>query len=73
MNELDLNRRAVFETGATPAVVVGGAAVHAYWARGTLRVSVHLDTGDIPEGLLNSDGTVPIHVAVNGETVFEAS
>jgi hypothetical protein len=70
---LELNRAAIFESGDTPAIVVGGAAVHAYVKDGELVVSVHLDTGDVVDDLLTSEENVPTRINVNGETVFRES
>lgn len=65
------NRAATFEGNSdTPAIVVAGAAVHAYIEDGRLVVSVHLDTGDVLPELLNSDEGVPITINVGDTTVY---
>jgi hypothetical protein len=33
-------------------------------------VSVHLDTGKVPDDVISPDGTIPIRINVNGECVF---
>ncbi|OEJ21031.1 hypothetical protein [Streptomyces subrutilus] len=70
-----LNRASFLEGDCdTPAIRVAGAAVHAYVdaERGQLVVSVHLDTGEIPDDLISARETVPLHVTVNGHEVFNA-
>lgn len=75
----DLNLSAQFlpmepdDESTLPCVETGGAQVYTYWTKEDgLCVSVHLDTGEIPEQLHNHDGTVPVQVTVNDETVFSA-
>lgn len=69
----EINRAARFEGSSdTPAIVTGGVAVHAYVKNGRVIVSVHLDTGEVPEELLSEDETVPLTVTVNGDEVFDA-
>jgi hypothetical protein len=74
----DLNLRARFlpqepdDENTLPCIETGGAQVYAYWTAEGLCVSVHLDTGEIPEQLYDVDGTIPVHVTVNGDTVFAA-
>ncbi|MER6616363.1 hypothetical protein [Streptomyces xantholiticus] len=69
----ELNRAAFLEGDSdTPAIRVGGAAVHAYVDadRGQIVVSVHLDTGEIPDDLVSADETVPLLITVGGRDVF---
>ncbi|WP_190094632.1 hypothetical protein [Streptomyces melanogenes] len=74
-----LNRRARFlhphrkDRSTLPCLETGGMQVYAYWKRGEgLTVSVHLDTGDVPNDLISPDGTIPIRITVNSECVFGA-
>ncbi|MER7688739.1 hypothetical protein [Streptomyces sp. NPDC097610] len=55
-----------------PCVENGGAQVYAYWEPLGLCVSLQLDSGDIPETLLNHGKTVPVRITVNGHDVFAA-
>lgn len=51
-----------------------GAQVYMYVKPGTgLVVSLHLDTGGVPEMLLSPEGTVPVRVTVGDRDVFAAS
>lgn len=58
-----------------PEVTVAGVAVSVYVAdTGTLRVSVHTDTGDVDPPLLRGEGEderVAMVVTINGHAVFE--
>jgi hypothetical protein len=77
-----INKGAVFEpdNGSqewTPALMVGGVAVHAYVDKaGVFRVSVHTDTGAVRPVLIADEGTenehVPMEITVNGAVVFLA-
>jgi hypothetical protein len=68
----EINRAARFEGDSdTPAIVVGGVAVHVYVKGGRVCVSVHLDTGEVPDELLTEDETVPLTIKVNGDEVFD--
>ena len=56
-----------------PCVETGGAQVYAYWKPHIgLRVSLHLDTSNIPDVLLSRGGIVPVSISVNGHDVFVA-
>jgi hypothetical protein len=69
----ELNRSAYLEPDPnTPAIVIAGVAVHTYVdpEDGQVVVSVHLDTGDVPEDLLSAEETVPLRITVNGHDVF---
>lgn len=58
------------EPGTLPALQTAGVLVFAYIddGRTTLRISVDLDT--VHRALLRPNGTVPIHITVQGHTVF---
>jgi hypothetical protein len=60
------------EPGTLPALQVAGVVVFAYLDLDrdgvTLRISVDLDT--VHRALLRPDRTVPMHVTVQGDTVF---
>ncbi|MFF5968229.1 hypothetical protein ACFY64_31800 [Streptomyces collinus] len=61
------------EEGTLPSLQTGGAQVDAYWEPGAgLCVSVHLDTGEVPDVLTNEDGTISVRITVNGEVVHQA-
>jgi hypothetical protein len=50
----------------------GGTQVYAYWKRGEgLVVSVHLDTGEVPDDLITPPGTIMLRINVNGNCVYE--
>ncbi|MER7952014.1 hypothetical protein ABTY59_31950 [Streptomyces sp. NPDC096079] len=73
----ELNRAAYLEdddSAKTKALRVGGLAVHAYVdaERGQFVVSVHPDTGDIPDDLLSPTGNVPLQITVGGSVVYDA-
>ncbi|MEU5959338.1 hypothetical protein [Streptomyces sp. NPDC047525] len=58
----ELNSAAYLEQDPiTPATVVAGVAVHAYVdpEDGQVVVSVHLDTGDVPDDVVSAEETVP--------------
>ncbi|MGW7100289.1 hypothetical protein [Streptomyces sp. NPDC054838] len=58
------------EPDTLPCIEIAGAQVYAYVDEsGTLRVSVHLDAGDVT-ALARPDGTVPLRVKVNDDVVF---
>lgn len=61
--------------GQYPALTVVGAQVYGYVDKhGTLRVSVHLDSGDIPAWLHPEGSTgVPLTITVNGVQVFTSN
>lgn len=67
-----INRAATFEGNSdTPAVVVGGVAVHVYVkASGRLIISAHFDTGEVLPELLTEGETVPVAVDFNGTRVL---
>ncbi|MGW7208491.1 hypothetical protein [Streptomyces sp. NPDC054837] len=74
-----LNRRARFlhqhckDRSTLPCMETGGTQVYAYWKRGEgLVVSVHLDTGEVPDDLISPAGTIRLRITVNGEEVFFA-
>ncbi|MCC9309902.1 hypothetical protein LN042_22990 [Kitasatospora sp. RB6PN24] len=58
------------EPSSLPALEIGAVLVFAYLDEedGHLRISVHEDEAD--PALLGPDGRVPIHVTVEGETVY---
>ncbi|MER5638278.1 hypothetical protein ABT095_15115 [Kitasatospora sp. NPDC002227] len=58
------------EPGSLPAIEVGQVMVFAYLDEegGHLRISVHEDEAD--PALLGPDGRVPIHVTVEGKSVY---
>ncbi|WP_329375808.1 hypothetical protein [Streptomyces sp. NBC_01483] len=73
-----LNRRTRFlhqhrkDRTTLPCVETGGTQVYAYWERGEgLVVSVHLDTGEVPDDLISPDGTIMLRITVNGHCVFK--
>lgn len=73
-----LNRGARFlhqhrkQRGTLPCLETGGTQVYAYWERGEgLVVSVHLDTGEVPDDLISPDGTILLRINVNSDCVFE--
>lgn len=73
-----LNRRARFlhqhrkDRSTLPCMETGGTQVYAYWKRGEgLVVSVHLDTGEVPDDLISPDGTITLRITVNGDCVFK--
>ncbi|MEU6070510.1 hypothetical protein ABZ864_40230 [Streptomyces sp. NPDC047082] len=70
-----LNRAAFLEGDSdTPAIVVAGVAVHAYVDVEDARfvVSVHLDTGEVPNELVSARETVPLRITVNGTAIYDA-
>ena len=57
-----------------PSLIVAGAQAFLYVdATGTLNLSLHLDTGEVPAWLSRSGGTVPLRVAVGDSVIFEAT
>ncbi|MEV7675037.1 hypothetical protein [Streptomyces sp. NPDC088752] len=72
--EEDINRAARFlpqgEEGTRPCVEVDGAQVYTYWENGTLVVSVDVET--VADGVARADGTVPMVITVQGDTVYQA-
>jgi hypothetical protein len=73
-----LNRRARFlhqhrkDRTTLPCMETGGTQVYAYWKRGEgLVVSVHLDTGEVPDDLITPHGTIMLRIDVNGHRVYE--
>lgn len=56
-----------------PCLALGGAQVYAYWEPDGLCVALHLDTGSITAGSPSAEGTVPVTVTINGDTVFTAA
>lgn len=64
------------EAASWPSITVAGAQVFAYVDQfNTLVVSVHVDTGEIPDWLRNDDEhqTVPLSIKVGHEIVYSAS
>ncbi|NML55088.1 hypothetical protein HHL19_35835 [Streptomyces sp. R302] len=71
----ELNRAAYLDGNSnTPALRVGGLAVHVYRSaeRDQFIVSVHPDTGDIPDDLLSPTGNVPLQITVGDAVVYDA-
>ncbi|GAA3751370.1 hypothetical protein [Micromonospora maritima] len=58
-------------TGGHPAIEVAGVLVFLYIKDGKVQVSVDLDTA-IPEVTFGPDRDVPLHITVQGQTVFDA-
>ncbi|MEU2462095.1 hypothetical protein ABZ604_31500 [Streptomyces sp. NPDC012473] len=56
------------EPDSPPALQVAGVLVFVYIDRGTVRVSVDLDTAH--RALLRPDDCVPLEISVQGHTVF---
>ena len=54
---------------ALPMVEIAGIQVYTYIRDGILRVSVSLDTADAV--MVRGDGTVPMQIDVQADTVFE--
>lgn len=74
----EFNRAARFlpqvDDDTKPCTVIVGAQVYAYVEPGDgIVVSLHLDTGDIPDVLLSAQETVPVRITVNGHDVFTAA
>lgn len=54
-----------------PSITVAGAQAFLYVdGDGVLVLSLHLDTGEVPDWLTLADHCVPVRVTVNGEQVF---
>lgn len=74
----EFNRAACFlpqvDDDTKPCVVIGGAQVYAYVEPGVgIVVSLHVDTGEIPDVLISAEETVPVRITVNGSDVFSAA
>ncbi|MER7497094.1 hypothetical protein ABT033_31415 [Streptomyces pharetrae] len=74
----EFNRAASFlpqvDDDTKPCIVIGGAQVYAYVEPGVgIVVSLHVDTGEIPDVLLSARETVPVHITVNGSDVYSAA
>ncbi|MER6977657.1 hypothetical protein [Streptomyces carpinensis] len=62
------------EEGTVPCLENGGAQVYASWEPGEgLCVSLHLDSGEVPDVLANADGSIPVRITVNGKELFRAA
>jgi hypothetical protein len=76
-HEQAMNERVSFLPAANedekPCMQVAGALVFAYVRDGALVVSVDLDTAEPGTFAMYGDNCVPVHVTVQGTTVFEAS
>lgn len=74
----EFNRAASFlpqvDDDTKPCVVIGGAQVYAYVEPGVgIVVSLHVDTGEIPDVLSSAEETVPVRITVNGSDVYSAA
>lgn len=54
---------------STPSLTVAGVAVHLYLAPDSRRYVVGIHFDDVPDWLLDDDGTVPITVRMNGQAI----
>ncbi len=57
----------------SPAIEVGGALAVMYVKNGELFVGIDLETADPSVYRMYGDQQIPLHVTVQGDTVFEAT